>query len=337
MVTQNLNFEGDSRHRGRASIADDEIIIEIMADDVSRPLLLDRLAERIRLAIQTTYQALTQSPDVQVRRARTLEDEGDDQLVTVLRVEFGDPFDRNGPYGGENGRLKFLARGMLTLVRWLAEPERSGITGLGQALKVLANGTAADFQSGFAAPNPASLSMAVGQWQDAQRNADLSGTVRLRTHLGGADLDLLAPIGEADRSLPVKKLRNPATDMIFIVEMPDYQSTGEWLLRHGSTKFAAACEPCDLIGRFHRREVDIRPGDGMHCRVEFETSYGPDHEVVSEHYKVVDVVALFPRGGVEAAKPPAPRIEVSEPMSDEFCEEVEGDFGLLTIRRIPIH
>jgi hypothetical protein len=82
--------------------------------------------------------------------------------------------------------------------------------------------------------------------------------------------------------------------MIFLVEMPDYEGSGRWLLKHGGTRTTAVAEPGTLLDKFYGRELDIRPGDALRCKVDFETSYGPDHEVLAEQYRIVDILEVLP-------------------------------------------
>ena len=58
-------------------------------------------------------------------------------------------------------------------------------------------------------------------------------------------------------------------------------------------------------GRQSRRELDVRPGDALRCRVDFETSYGPDHEVLAERYRIVEILEVLPasRSDGELATP----------------------------------
>jgi hypothetical protein len=76
--------------------------------------------------------------------------------------------------------------------------------------------------------------------------------------------------------------------------MPDYQGSREWKLKHGETRTIAHCEPGTLLDKFYKRDLDIRPGDALRCRVDFETSYGPDHEVLSERYRIVEILEVLP-------------------------------------------
>ena len=95
---------------------------------------------------------------------------------------------------------------------------------------------------------------------------------------------------------------------------------GQWQLKHGDTRTIAYCDPGTLLDRFYRRELDIRPGDALRCRVDFETSYGPDHEVLSERYRIVEILEVLPaarnEGGSEAGHvEPAPVRENAEELA----------------------
>jgi hypothetical protein len=77
-------------------------------------------------------------------------------------------------------------------------------------------------------------------------------------------------------------------------------------LKHGDTRTTAVAEPGTLLDKFYRRELDIRPGDALRCRVDFETSYGPDHEVLAERYRIVEILEVLPATRNETAPPPPP-------------------------------
>jgi hypothetical protein len=91
--------------------------------------------------------------------------------------------------------------------------------------------------------------------------------------------------------------------MIFVVEMPDYQVTRQWQLKHGGSHTVAYCEPGTLLDKFYRRELDIRPGDALRCKVDLETSYGPDHEVLAERYRIIEVIEVLPASQTDAEPP----------------------------------
>src|SRR4029078_7777175 len=159
-------------------------------------------------------------------------------------------------------------------------------------IRVLAWGTSVTTSTQPVLPSSADLVSAIAAWQKAKAGMAAGSSVRITTNNGSADLNLGKTIAEPKALLQTRKLTNHSADMIFVVEMPDYQATGQWQLKHGEPRAAAYCEPGTLLDRFYRRELDVRPGDALRCRVDFETSYGPDHEVLAESYRIVEVLEV---------------------------------------------
>jgi len=90
-------------------------------------------------------------------------------------------------------------------------------------------------------------------------------------------------------------------------------------LKHGEIRTAAYCEPGTLLDRFYRRELDVRPGDALRCRVDFETSYGPDHEVLAERYRIVEVIEVLPAARSADVQP----LQPAETATRETAAELE--------------
>ena len=137
------------------------------------------------------------------------------------------------------------------------------------------------------------------------------------TNNGSADLDLAKRIADPRTLLLARKLVNHSADMIFVVEMPDYRASGEWQLKHGDMRTVAVVETGTLLDKFYRRELDIRPGDALRCKVDLETSYGPDHEVLAERYRIIEIVEVL-----AAAKPDSAAPSPNEP-AREAAQELE--------------
>ena len=69
-----------------------------------------------------------------------------------------------------------------------------------------------------------------------------------------------------------------------------------------------------------RQELDIRPGDALRCKVDIETSYGPDHEVLAERYRIVDILeVLTTKSDGERSAPPEEQ-DVPREVLHEFEE-----------------
>ena len=169
-------------------------------------------------------------------------------------------------------------------------------------------------------PSSAELVNAIAAWQNAKNAVSHGDTVRLITNNGSAELDLSKSIANPRTLLLARKLVNHSADMIFVVEMPDYQATGQWLLKHGGTRTTALSEPGTLLDKFYRRELDIRPGDALRCRVDVETSYGPDHEVLAERYRIVEIIEVLPASAGQQ-EPAEARSAI--PLADSHAEALQ--------------
>jgi hypothetical protein len=295
-----------------AELTDSDLVVEVVANAASRRSPEIAQAQRLQEAVEASYRALAGPAPVQIETVAVLEEVGRRSVSLWLKV---------GAAGDDGASLlKFLARGTLAIIAWMDGSSTHQLADLQQAIRVLAWGTSVTTSAQPVLPSSADLVSAVAAWQKARAGLDAGSSVRISTNNGSADLDLTRAIPEPRTLLQARKLVNHSADMIFVVEMPDYQATRQWQLKHGGTRTLAYCEPGTLLDKFYRRELDIRPGDALRCRVDFETSYGPDHEVLSERYRIVEILEVLPaaRSGAEAAAPAA-----AEPQSHEPVRELE--------------
>jgi hypothetical protein len=295
-----------------AELTDSDLVVEVVANAASRRSPEIAQAQRLQEAVEASYRALAGPAPVQIETVAVLEEVGRRSVSLWLKV---------GAAGDDGASLlKFLARGTLAIIAWMDGSSTHQLADLQQAIRVLAWGTSVTTSAQPVLPSSADLVSAVAAWQKARAGLGAGSSVRISTNNGSADLDLTRAIPEPRTLLQARKLVNHSADMIFVVEMPDYQATRQWQLKHGGTRTLAYCEPGTLLDKFYRRELDIRPGDALRCRVDFETSYGPDHEVLSERYRIVEILEVLPvaRPGVEAAAPAA-----AEPQSHEPVRELE--------------
>lgn len=82
--------------------------------------------------------------------------------------------------------------------------------------------------------------------------------------------------------------------MVLPVKKPDYLGDSRWQLRYGKRNIEARILDEDWLRRFQRREIDVRPGDALHCLVETEVRYGHDNELLTESFTVARVIAVLP-------------------------------------------
>ena len=298
-----------------AELTDSDVVVEAVASAASRRPPDVAQVQRFQEAVEASYRALAGPVSIQVETVAVLEEIARRSLSVWLRVR------ASGAPAGEDeaSSLKFLARGMLAIIAWMDGSSTHRLADLHQAIRVLAWGTSITTSANPVLPSSANLVGAIAAWQKAKAGLAAGASVRISTNNGSADLDLGKAIADPRSLLQARKLVNHSADMIFVVEMPDYQATGQWQLKHGETRTAAYCEPGTLLDNFYRRELDIRPGDALRCRVDFETSYGPDHEVLSERYRIVEILEVLPAARGADVQP----LQPSEPARREAPAELE--------------
>jgi flagellar hook-basal body complex protein FliE len=288
-----------------AELSDSDVVIEISSSETGRQTLESGPVRRLQDAVEASYKALAGPVDVQLQTVAVLDEVAKHSLSVWLRVHRAG--DGALADSSDASLLKFLARGTLAIIAWMDGSPTLQLADLQQAIRVLAWGTSITTTAQPALPSSSDLVDAVAAWQKAKSSLNASDSVRIITNNGSAKLDLTKTIEEPRALLQSRKLVIHSADLIFVVEMPDYQGSGQWLLKHGGTRTTAAAEPGTLLDKFYRRELDIRPGDAIRCKVDIETSYGPDHEVLAERYRIVDIVEVLPptRGEAVAATPRA--------------------------------
>ncbi len=303
-----------------ADLTDADVVIEVTASAGARRSPELATVQRLQDAVEASYRALAGPMQVEVEAVAVLEEVAKRGLTLWLRVKT-----RGGTEAlagaSDASLLKFLARGTLAIIAWMDGSPTLQLSDLQQAVRVLAWGTSVTTSANPVLPSSSALVGAISAWQGAKSALSGGDTVRIVTNNGSADLDLAKTIADPRTLLLARKLVNHSADMIFLVEMPDYQATGQWQLKHGGTRTIAYCEQGTLLDKFYRRELDIRPGDALRCRVDFETSYGPDHEVLVERYRIVEIIEVLPASRVDSALP-TPRHDQAP--ARQSAEELES-------------
>jgi len=294
-----------------AELTDSDLVIEAAASAAARRPPEIAQVQRLQDAIEASYRALAGPASIQVETVAVLEEVARRSRSQWLRVHAAGQ--------EQSSLLKFLARGTLAIIAWMDGSSTHQLADLQQAIRVLAWGTSVTTSTQPVLPSSADLVSAIAAWQKAKAGMAAGSSVRITTNNGSADLNLGKTIAEPKALLQTRKLTNHSADMIFVVEMPDYQATGQWQLKHGEIRTAAYCEPGTLLDRFYRRELDVRPGDALRCRVDFETSYGPDHEVLAERYRIVEVIEVLPAARSADVQP----LQPAETATRETAAELE--------------
>ena len=282
-----------------SELTDSDLVVEVTSGNGAKTPDAASV-QRLREAVEASYRALAGQVAIELETVAVLEELAKRSLSLWLRVHAkGDGALADT---SDASLLKFLARGTLAIIAWMDGSPTLQLADLQQAIRVLAWGTSITTTAHPVLPTSAELVKAIAAWQKAKASLPSDDKVRIVTNNGSADLDISKRIADPRTLLLARKLVNHSADMIFVVEMPDYQGTGEWRLKHGETRTIALAEPGTLLDKFYRRELDVRPGDALRCKVDFETSYGPDHEVLAERYRIVEIVEVLP-----ATKPESER------------------------------
>ncbi|MFL6720403.1 MAG: hypothetical protein ACJ8FT_01180 [Sphingomonas sp.] len=299
-----------------AELTDSDVVVEVVGSAGARRPPQMAQVQRLQEAVEASYRALAGSVPVQLETVAVLEEVARRSLSLWLRVRTSGATAAEG----DSSELKFLARGTLAIIAWLDGSSTHQLADLQKAIRVLAWGTSITTSAQPVLPSSADLVGAISAWQTAKAALNSGDQVRIITNNGSSEVDLTKTIADPRTLLLARKLVNHSADMIFVVEMPDYQATGQWQLKHGDTRTIAYCEPGTLLDKFYRRELDVRPGDALRCRVDFETSYGPDHQVLAERYRIVEILEVLPvarsNEEIQASRP-------AESASREAVQELE--------------
>jgi hypothetical protein len=218
-----------------AELTDSDLVIEVAASPAARKAPELKRAELIEDAVETSFRALAGSIQVQLETVAVLEEVAKRSLSLWLRVQTG---------GGEGeasdaSLLKFLARGTLAIIAWMDGSPTLQLADLQQAIRVLAWGTSITTTAHPVLPSSSELVEAITVWQKAKSALGAGDSVRIVTNNGSAALDLSKRIADPRTLLLARKLVNHSADMIFVVEMPDYQASRQWPLKHGETRTVA--------------------------------------------------------------------------------------------------
>jgi len=318
-------FGGGLELSDRSELTDTEVVAQV----IYSPGRMDCLASpaaSLTTAFEACYSALAGKGVGTFETLRIVQDLPSDSTTVRMRLK---------PEQADELQLTFLARGTLTILGWLATASPQ-LPDLARAIQVLANGT---LPEGIRAPAQADLIRAVAAIQELRTAIPNAESIKVVMHRGAADFDLSAAELDLGSLLAKTLLRSPDGEMILIVEEPDYSRSGRWGLRHGSQRLEAKCDSGAIVDAFYRRAIDIRPGDALRCRVRIDRSYDSDNELLSEDLSIVEIVGIV---SDETGKLPAiieaqPATEFRRGNEDGNVIELEGDFGILTLREIPIN
>jgi len=162
----------------------------------------------------------------------------------------------------------------------------------------------------YKSPSLANMARSVLKLSDAKSVLGPNDTVAIKSVNVEAPLALDMSVSvtqqKLDQVLTQETITSPPTPMILRIKRPDYLGTSKWEFRHGKSKISAKILDENWLQEFHAREVEVRPGDSLRCKVEVETHYDCDNEVLSTTYKILRVLEVM------EGEPPHPDLPFTE-------------------------
>ena len=135
----------------------------------------------------------------------------------------------------------------------------------------------------------------------------ISDFQNVKDHLiEGDSITIISDEGEVDvninRRIKVEEMEDLSVretqvfhvpNMTLIVRKPDYLGSSKWDLHFGRRPVSAKIEDKAWLDKFQGRDVDVRPGDALRCKVRIENKYGYDNELISEHHVIEEVIDVL--------------------------------------------
>lgn len=197
---------------------------------------------------------------------------------------------------------KYLVRAKYVYINWSNKTdEDSSILTLAKELKTIAQETDVKHLPDYVPP-PIQDLVAITKEIDLAKGYLIEGDklqfLSLEEDPIGFDLAIRWDDLELE-DLVVKEVTTTEMTMNLIVKKPDYLGKSKWEFRLGSKPIYAGITDESWLDSFHKREVDIRPGDALKCKVAVEHHYGFDNELVKEVHTIISVDRILQNLGSE--------------------------------------
>lgn len=194
---------------------------------------------------------------------------------------------------------KYLVRAKYAVLRFTDDPDGPRhLPDLREEIRQIATETDVRHLPDYSPPSPRALVSAVRDFQGVKDKLVEGDKARFVTDLPGMppwefNLSFRMPIENIEDLAVARTIEVPSSEMILPVKKPDYLGDSKWQLRHGQRNIEAKIEDAAWLRRFQNREVDVRPGDALRCRVRIEYLYGHDNELLTERYTVLEVLEVM--------------------------------------------
>lgn len=248
-------------------------------------------------ACEALDKELVRSIDASIETVLVLEDIQSGSIKTWLRNAISSADDEAlkrldwKPLVGE-----YLVRAKYAVIRWIDDedaPRR--LPDLRREIQAIAEETDVRHLPDYTAPSPTALIQAIEDFQGVKERLLPGDHAKMLTRDGEIEFNLsvVLPVDEIQQLAVARAITNPPVEMILPVKKPDYLGDSKWDLRHGKRNISAKIEDANWLRMFQNRQVDVRPGDALRCRVEITTEYGFDNELLAERYTVLAVLEVL--------------------------------------------
>lgn len=100
-------------------------------------------------------------------------------------------------------------------------------------------------------------------------------------------------IPEEIEELITKESSSSESTMIIKVKKPDYLGFSMWEFHHGTSPLSAKILDEKWLDDFHKRKMDVRPGDSLKVRIRITNNYDYDHNLISVKYQILKVLDIL--------------------------------------------
>lgn len=195
---------------------------------------------------------------------------------------------------------KYLVKAKYLMIDFLnkdlVSDSRNGLIGLSKQVQKIAEETNVKHLPDYKMPDIRELVEAMQSISTAKNYLDKQDSMQYLQGSGESlEFNLLIDWTpeKFEEFLTKEVVKYPEVPMNLVIKKPDYLGNSMWELRHGKTKILAKIEDENWLIRFQERQIDVRPGDALRCRVKQELHYGFDNELIAQKHIITAVEAVL--------------------------------------------
>jgi len=120
-------------------------------------------------------------------------------------------------------------------------------------------------------------------------------TALMHSEIGETNFNLKLTFTPLDiEDLLTKETIENTTQLILKVKKPDYLGLSMWDFKYDGRQISAKILDIEWLTNFHKRMIDIRPGDSIKADLKTKIKYGYDNEIVGQSYEIIKVFDILP-------------------------------------------